>query len=107
VDPSTGTTSNSALKFAHRVGANVKITDFPVLQILRNQAAGADKDVCGACRLPSSIYPIHSNGVCGPCARWQFYLRLNDDQRGAIRKKEAERWRTSHSFKRSSNNMIA
>jgi hypothetical protein len=42
IDPSTGTSSNSALQFAHRVGANVKITDFPVLQILRNQAAGTD-----------------------------------------------------------------
>lgn len=42
IDPSTGTTSNSALKFAHRVGADVKITDFPLLQILRNQANGAD-----------------------------------------------------------------
>jgi hypothetical protein len=42
IDPSTGTTSNSSLKFAHRVGADVKITDFPVLQILRNQANGAD-----------------------------------------------------------------
>jgi hypothetical protein len=42
VDPQTGTTTNSTLKFAHRVGANVKITDFPVLQILRNQANGSD-----------------------------------------------------------------
>jgi hypothetical protein len=42
VDPSTGTSSNSALKFAHRVGANIKITDFPLLQILRNQANGTE-----------------------------------------------------------------
>jgi hypothetical protein len=42
INPSTGTTTNSALKFAHRVGSDVKITDFPVLQILRNQAAGID-----------------------------------------------------------------
>ncbi|TCU78872.1 hypothetical protein EDE08_101654 [Bradyrhizobium sp. R2.2-H] len=42
LDPATGTSSNSALKFAHRVGANVKITDFPVLQILRNQANGTE-----------------------------------------------------------------
>jgi hypothetical protein len=42
IDPSTGTTSNSALKFAHRVGANVKITNYPLIQILRNQANGAD-----------------------------------------------------------------
>lgn len=42
VDPQTATTSNSTLKFAHRVGADVKITDFPVLQILRNQANGTE-----------------------------------------------------------------
>jgi hypothetical protein len=42
IDPASGTSSNSALKFAHRVGANVKITDFPLLQILRNQANGSD-----------------------------------------------------------------
>lgn len=42
IDPATGTSSNSALKFAHRVGADVKITDFPLLQILRNQANGTD-----------------------------------------------------------------
>lgn len=42
IDPANGTSSNSALKSAHRVGANVKITDFPLLQILRNQASGAD-----------------------------------------------------------------
>jgi hypothetical protein len=42
IDASTGTTSNSTLKFAHRVGANVKITDFPLIQILRNQANGSD-----------------------------------------------------------------
>jgi hypothetical protein len=64
-------------------------------------------DVCGACRLPSSIFPIHSNGVCGPCARWQFYLHLSDEQRGVIRKQEAQRWRAAHSFKAPSNSMIA
>src|SRR5436853_4631263 len=42
IDPLTGTTTNSTLKFAHRVGANVKITDFPLIEILRNQANGAD-----------------------------------------------------------------
>ena len=38
IDPLTATTSNSTLKFAHRVGANVKITDFPLIQRLRNLA---------------------------------------------------------------------
>ncbi|HEY1747817.1 MAG TPA: hypothetical protein VGG11_13780 [Xanthobacteraceae bacterium] len=42
IDPQTGTTTNSSLQFTHRVGADVKITDFPVLQILRNQANGAE-----------------------------------------------------------------
>jgi hypothetical protein len=38
--PQTGTTTNSSSQFTHRVGADVKITHFPVLQILRNQANG-------------------------------------------------------------------
>lgn len=42
VSPTTGTTTVSALQFAHRRGANVKITDFPVIQILRAQANGQD-----------------------------------------------------------------
>lgn len=42
VDPVTATTTNSTLKFAHRRGAEVKITDFPVLQILKHQANGED-----------------------------------------------------------------
>jgi hypothetical protein len=39
---STGTTTVPALKFAHRVGANVKITDFPLLQRVRHQLSGTD-----------------------------------------------------------------
>ncbi len=35
-----GTTSVAANKFAHRRGANVKITDFPVIQILKAQNNG-------------------------------------------------------------------
>jgi hypothetical protein len=42
IDPLTASTTNSALKFAHRVGANVKITDFPLIQRMRHQLAGAD-----------------------------------------------------------------
>lgn len=37
-----GTTTVTSLKFAHRVGANVKITDFPLIQRMRNQAAGIE-----------------------------------------------------------------
>jgi hypothetical protein len=39
---STGTTTVAALKFAHRVGANVKITDFPLIQRMRHQLSGTD-----------------------------------------------------------------
>lgn len=36
VDPITATSTNSTLQFAHRRGANVKITDFPLIQVMRN-----------------------------------------------------------------------
>lgn len=36
VSPSNGTTTVSAIAHAHRVGADVKITDFPLIQRLRN-----------------------------------------------------------------------
>jgi hypothetical protein len=42
IDPSTGTTTNSTLKFTHRLGANVKITDFPLILRLRNLANGVE-----------------------------------------------------------------
>jgi hypothetical protein len=42
IDPLTATSSNSTLKFAHRVGANVKVTDFPLIQRLRNLSNGAE-----------------------------------------------------------------
>ena len=42
IDPLTGTSTNSTLKFAHRVGANVKITDFPLIQRLRNMLGGTE-----------------------------------------------------------------
>lgn len=42
LDPLTGTTTVSALKFAHRKGADVKITDFPLIMRLRNQLAGVE-----------------------------------------------------------------
>src|SRR5437763_5561163 len=35
LDPLTGTTTNATLQFAHRVGADVKITDFPLIAIMR------------------------------------------------------------------------
>jgi hypothetical protein len=42
IDPLTGTSSVAALKFAHRKGADVKITDFPLVERLRNQANGVE-----------------------------------------------------------------
>ena len=43
VDPLTASTTNSTLQFAHRVGANVKITDFPLIQaVCRAGATGGD-----------------------------------------------------------------
>ena len=42
ISQSTGTTTVAALQFSHRRGANVKITDFPILQILKAQASGED-----------------------------------------------------------------
>lgn len=42
VSQSTGTTTVSALQFSHRRGANVKITDFPLIQILKAQNNGED-----------------------------------------------------------------
>lgn len=42
VDPITATSTNSALQFAHRRGANVKITDFPLIQVMRNIINGGE-----------------------------------------------------------------
>lgn len=72
IDPSTGTTSNSALRFAHRVGADVKITDFPLLEILRNQANGADtypnplRYTAGVAPSTAMILPIRGTSTVSP-----------------------------------------
>lgn len=42
IDPITATTTNATLQFAHRRGADVKITDYPLIQIMRNQLNGSD-----------------------------------------------------------------
>lgn len=42
ISQSTGTTTVAALQFSHRRGANVKITDFPLVQILKAQNNGED-----------------------------------------------------------------
>lgn len=41
LSPADGVTLIPALKFAHRAGADVKITDFPLLERLRDQANGS------------------------------------------------------------------
>jgi hypothetical protein len=43
IDPLTGTSTNSTVKFAHRVGSNVKVTDFPLIQRLRNLTYGIEQ----------------------------------------------------------------
>lgn len=40
ISPSDGVSEIEDLKFAHRRGASVKITDFPIIQLLRNQNNG-------------------------------------------------------------------
>ncbi len=42
ISPLTGTTTDTDLQFAHRRGANVKITDFPLIQIMKAQLNGED-----------------------------------------------------------------
>lgn len=42
ISQATGTTTVAALQFSHRRGANVKITDFPLVQILKAQNNGED-----------------------------------------------------------------
>ena len=42
ISQATGTTTVAALQFSHRRGANVKITDFPLIQILKAQNNGED-----------------------------------------------------------------
>lgn len=42
ISQANGTTTVSALQFSHRRGANVKITDFPIIQLLKAQNNGED-----------------------------------------------------------------
>lgn len=42
VSPTTGTTTIASLQFAHRRGSNVKISDFPLIQILKAQNNGEE-----------------------------------------------------------------
>lgn len=42
IDPLSGTTTVATLKYAHRRGADAKITDYPLISILGRQASGVD-----------------------------------------------------------------
>ena len=55
IDPITGVTSVTSLKFSHRRGTSVKITDYPVLSIIGRILNGDDT-------LPSGI-KFNSNGL--------------------------------------------
>lgn len=54
ISQATGTSTVSALQFSHRRGANVKITDFPLIQILKLQNNGEET-------FPNQI--IYASGV--------------------------------------------
>lgn len=54
IDPITGTTAVVALQFAHRRGADVRVTDFPVLTILARLLNGNDS-------IPSIMYYTNTN----------------------------------------------
>lgn len=56
VSAKDGFTENAALQFAHRRGASVKITDFPIIQILRNQNNG-EATFENALRYAGSVVP--------------------------------------------------
>jgi hypothetical protein len=56
ISPSDGTSAVSALQFAHRRGASVKITDFPIIQIIRNQNNG-EATFENALRYAGSVVP--------------------------------------------------
>lgn len=49
ISQSTGTTTVAALQFSHRRGASVKITDYPLIQIMKAQLNGEDT-------IPNQIY---------------------------------------------------
>jgi hypothetical protein len=69
----------------------------PVLAVVRCPVChpGLLKDCCIACRLPFSIFPMHSNEQCGTCVRRSFYWGLAEEVRITIRVQEAARWRAS------------
>ncbi len=62
VSYSDGVTSVSGNKFAHRRGANVKITDFPIVQILKAQNNG-DATFANPLKYESGIAPLAADDL--------------------------------------------
>lgn len=62
IDPITATTTNATLQFAHRRGAQVKITDFPLIQTMRNQLSGVDT-ISNRILYASGITPFNSGDL--------------------------------------------
>lgn len=62
ISPSDGVSEVAALKFAHRRGASVKITDFPVIQIIRNQNNG-EATFENALRYAGSVVPSSADDL--------------------------------------------
>lgn len=60
VSAKDGFTENSALQFAHRRGASVKVTDFPIIQLLRSQNNG-DEAFENVLKYASGVVPAGAN----------------------------------------------
>lgn len=62
VDPLTSTTTNATLQFAHRRGAQVKITDFPLIGIMRHQLNGSDT-IAQPLRYADGVAPVQGSDL--------------------------------------------
>jgi hypothetical protein len=78
--PVTATTTNATVQYAHRKGVNVKITDFPIIQRLRQLANGSDTfpnllyytsgTACSGASINATICDKDLHRWCG--GRWRF-----------------------------------
>lgn len=66
----------------------------PILERIKCPACHPEalKDVCAGCRLPFSIFPMHSDGMCGACVRRRFYWSRAEEVRISIRARELVRY---------------
>ena len=60
VSAKDGFTENAALQFSHRRGASVKVTDFPIIQLLRSQNNG-DEAFENVLKYASGVVPSGAN----------------------------------------------